>query len=124
LDAALYDDERSGRPIDYDDHERSRIVAMVCTDPPKGWDGGLGLEGGTVGGVGPSIQVLGGSIGGGSGSDIQALGGSAGGLSGFCVVGGIAGGSGVGGIAELLFVLAGIGGGSTLPAVCNVVAVE
>ena len=37
LDAALYDDERSGRPIDYDDHERSRIVAMVCTDPPKGY---------------------------------------------------------------------------------------
>jgi transposase len=37
LDAALYDDERSGRPIDFDDHERSRIVAMVCTDPPKGY---------------------------------------------------------------------------------------
>jgi hypothetical protein len=37
LVAALYDDERSGRPIDYDDHERSRIVAMVCTDPPKGY---------------------------------------------------------------------------------------
>lgn len=37
LDAALYDDERSGRPIDYDDHERSRIVAMVCSDPPKGF---------------------------------------------------------------------------------------
>ena len=36
LDAALYDEERSGRPIDYDDNERSRIVAMVCTDPPKG----------------------------------------------------------------------------------------
>lgn len=37
LEAALYDDERSGRPIDYDDHERSRVVAMVCTDPPKGF---------------------------------------------------------------------------------------
>jgi transposase len=37
LDAALYDDERSGRPIDYDDKERSRIVAMVCSDPPKGY---------------------------------------------------------------------------------------
>jgi transposase len=36
MDAALYDDERSGRPIDFDDHERSRIVAMVCSDPPKG----------------------------------------------------------------------------------------
>lgn len=37
LESALYDDERSGRPIDYDDHERSRIVAMVCSDPPKGY---------------------------------------------------------------------------------------
>jgi transposase len=36
LDAALYDDERSGRPIDFDDRERSRIIAMVCTDPPAG----------------------------------------------------------------------------------------
>jgi transposase len=36
LDAALYDDERSGRPIDFDDRERSRIIAMVCTDPPDG----------------------------------------------------------------------------------------
>lgn len=37
LDAALYDEERSGRPIDYDDTERSRIIAMVCSDPPKGY---------------------------------------------------------------------------------------
>src|ERR1700728_2193244 len=36
LDAALYDDERSGRPIDFDDRERSRIVAMVCSNPPEG----------------------------------------------------------------------------------------
>jgi transposase len=36
LDPALYDDERLGRPIDIDDRERSRIIAMVCTDPPKG----------------------------------------------------------------------------------------
>lgn len=36
LDSGLYDDERSGRPIDIDDRERSRIVAMVCSDPPKG----------------------------------------------------------------------------------------
>lgn len=36
LDAALFDDERSGRPIDFDDRERSRIVAMVCSDPPAG----------------------------------------------------------------------------------------
>lgn len=36
LDAALYDDERSGRPIDIDDREKSRVVAMVCSDPPSG----------------------------------------------------------------------------------------
>lgn len=36
LDSALYDDERSGRPIDFDDRERSRIIAMVCTNPPSG----------------------------------------------------------------------------------------
>jgi len=36
FDAALYDDERSGRPIDFDDRERSRIIAMVCTNPPSG----------------------------------------------------------------------------------------
>ena len=38
LDAALFDDERSGKPIDIDDRVRSRIVAMVCTDPPSGAD--------------------------------------------------------------------------------------
>ena len=37
LDSALYDDERSGRPIDFDDRERSRIVAMVCSQPPCGF---------------------------------------------------------------------------------------
>lgn len=36
FDSALYDDQRSGRPIDFDDRERSRIVAMVCTNPPDG----------------------------------------------------------------------------------------
>jgi transposase len=36
FDSALYDDERSGRPIDFDDREKSRIIAMVCTDPPSG----------------------------------------------------------------------------------------
>ena len=35
LDAALYDDQREGRPIDYDDKDRSRIVAMVCSDPQR-----------------------------------------------------------------------------------------
>ena len=37
LDSALYDEERSGRPIDFDDRERSRIVAMVCSEPPQGF---------------------------------------------------------------------------------------
>jgi hypothetical protein len=36
FEAALYDDERSGRPIDFDDRDRSRIIAMVCSDPPYG----------------------------------------------------------------------------------------
>lgn len=36
LDSALYDEVRSGRPIDFDDRERSRIIAMVCSDPPSG----------------------------------------------------------------------------------------
>lgn len=36
LESALHDDERNGRPIDFDDRTRSRIVAMVCSDPPKG----------------------------------------------------------------------------------------
>ena len=36
LESALHDDERSGRPIDIDDRDRSRIVAMVCSDPPAG----------------------------------------------------------------------------------------
>lgn len=36
LDAALYDNKRSGRPIDIDDREKSRIVAMVCSNPPSG----------------------------------------------------------------------------------------
>jgi len=37
LESALYDEERSGRPIDFDDRERSRIVAMVCSEPPRGF---------------------------------------------------------------------------------------
>lgn len=37
LDSALYDEERSGRPIDFDDRERSRIIAMVCSSPPSGF---------------------------------------------------------------------------------------
>ncbi len=37
LESSLYDEERSGRPIDFDDRERSRIIAMVCSEPPKGY---------------------------------------------------------------------------------------
>ena len=37
LEAALFDEERAGRPIDFDDRERSRIVARVCADPPDGY---------------------------------------------------------------------------------------
>ena len=36
IESALYDDDRSGRPIDIDDRIRSRIVAMVCSSPPEG----------------------------------------------------------------------------------------
>ena len=36
LEAALFDEERAGRPIDFDDRERSRIVAMVCSESPAG----------------------------------------------------------------------------------------
>lgn len=36
FEAALFDDERAGRPIDFDDRQRSRIVAMVCSEPPEG----------------------------------------------------------------------------------------
>jgi transposase len=38
IDSALFDDEREGRPVDFDDRVRSRIVAMVCTHPPSGAD--------------------------------------------------------------------------------------
>ena len=37
LKAALFDEEQALRPIDFDDRERSRIVAMVCSDPPVGY---------------------------------------------------------------------------------------
>ena len=36
MDAALFDEQRSGRPIDIGDTEKSRIVAMVCENPPSG----------------------------------------------------------------------------------------
>lgn len=37
LDSSLFDESRAGRPIDFDDRERSRIIAMVCSEPPQGY---------------------------------------------------------------------------------------
>jgi hypothetical protein len=37
LGSALYEEERERRPIDFDDRERSRIVAMVWSKPPQGF---------------------------------------------------------------------------------------
>lgn len=38
LDRALKDDPRPGQPIQFDDRIKSNIVAMVCSDPPEGFD--------------------------------------------------------------------------------------
>jgi transposase len=38
LGKALYDDPRPGAPVRFDDAVRSRIVALVCSDPPEGFD--------------------------------------------------------------------------------------
>jgi len=38
LEAALNDDPRTGRPVEIDDRMKSQIVAMVCSDPPEGFD--------------------------------------------------------------------------------------
>lgn len=38
LDKALNDDPRPGQPIQFDDRIKSNIVAMVCADPPEGFD--------------------------------------------------------------------------------------
>lgn len=37
LDRAIQDDYRSGRPVEFDDRDKSNIIAMVCTDPPEGY---------------------------------------------------------------------------------------
>ncbi len=37
LDAALYDKQRPGAKQVLDDSQKQRIIAMVCSDPPKGW---------------------------------------------------------------------------------------
>ena len=38
LNKALYDDPRPGTPITFDDRVKSKIVALVCSDPPEGFD--------------------------------------------------------------------------------------
>ena len=38
LDAALNDDPRPGQPPKFDARIKSKIVAMVCSDPPQGFD--------------------------------------------------------------------------------------
>lgn len=38
LFGALHDDPRPGQPIKIDDRIKSRIVALVCSDPPEGFD--------------------------------------------------------------------------------------
>lgn len=38
LHKALNDDPRPGRPIKFDDRIKSNIIALVCTDPPEGFD--------------------------------------------------------------------------------------
>jgi putative transposase len=39
LEAALYDQPRSGRPIEYDEKAEAEIVALACSEPPKGYGG-------------------------------------------------------------------------------------
>ena len=38
LTRALYDDPRPGTPIKFDDRIKSQIIAVVCSDPPEGFD--------------------------------------------------------------------------------------
>lgn len=38
LEKALHDDARPGAPVRFGDSVRSRIVALVCSDPPEGFD--------------------------------------------------------------------------------------
>lgn len=39
LDAALYDQPRSGRPTEYDEKAEAEIVALACSDPLSGYQG-------------------------------------------------------------------------------------
>jgi transposase len=36
LEAALYDQPRSGRPTEYDEKAEAEIVALACSEPPNG----------------------------------------------------------------------------------------
>jgi transposase len=38
LKKALYDDPRPGTPYQFDDRVKSQIVAIVCSEPPEGFD--------------------------------------------------------------------------------------
>lgn len=37
LETTIYDAPRTGRPIEFDDRNKSNIVAMVCSNPPDGY---------------------------------------------------------------------------------------
>jgi transposase len=37
LEAALYDQPRSGRPTEYDEKAEAEIVALACSEPPTGY---------------------------------------------------------------------------------------
>jgi transposase len=36
LQAALYDQPRSGRPVEIDGQQRAKITALACSTPPEG----------------------------------------------------------------------------------------
>ena len=38
IEKALHDDPRTGRPLKFDDRVKSYIAALVCSDPPEGFD--------------------------------------------------------------------------------------
>jgi hypothetical protein len=38
VERALLDDPRPGRPVEFDDRIKCKIVATVCSDPPEGFD--------------------------------------------------------------------------------------
>ena len=38
IEKALYDDSRPGAPIQFDQKVKTQIVALVCSDPPEGFD--------------------------------------------------------------------------------------